>query len=43
VDDVHDLLTGSGWSPLEYRVFVPESTLHSPDAYRFQLWMAEAQ
>jgi hypothetical protein len=43
VDDVHDLLTDSGWSPLEYRVFVPESTLHSPDAYRFQLWMAEAQ
>jgi hypothetical protein len=43
VGDVHDLLTDSGWSPLEHRVLTPESTRHSPDAYRFQLWMAVAQ
>lgn len=41
VADVHAMLTDSGWSPLEQRVLVPESTRHmGVYAYTFQLWLA---
>lgn len=39
-DDIHDMLQAAGWHPLERQLLVPRSTLHLPDAYTYQLWMA---
>lgn len=38
--DIHHMLWEAGWSPLEVRLFTPESTRHMENAYTFQLWMA---
>lgn len=38
--DVHQMLWDADWSPLEVRLFTPESTRHLEYAYTFQLWMA---
>jgi hypothetical protein len=38
--DLHHMLWESGWSPLEVRLLVPESTRHIDNAYTYQLWMA---
>lgn len=38
--DMHEMLMDAGWSPLEYRKLVPRSTVHLPDTYHYQLWMA---
>lgn len=38
--DVHQMLQEMGWNPLELRLLRPQSTLHLPDSYTYQLWMA---
>lgn len=38
--DMHEMLRGSGWVPLESEVLVPESTRHLDGAYHYQLWLA---
>lgn len=39
--DIRALLQSTGWEPLDCRLLTPVSTRHYPDAYTFQLWMAE--
>lgn len=39
-EDIHAMLQEAGWSPLEFQRLVPQSTLHLPDTYHYQLWMA---
>jgi hypothetical protein len=41
--DIHHMLWEAGWSPLEVRLLVPESTRHMDNAYTYQLWMAVAR
>lgn len=41
-EDIHDLFRSTGWHPLERKLLTPVSTLHLPDAYTYQLWMAVA-
>jgi hypothetical protein len=38
--DIHEMLWDSGWSPLDVKLLVPESTRHMSNAYTYQLWMA---
>lgn len=38
--DVYDMLAAAGWEPLERQILVPQSTLNTPHAYRYQLWLA---
>lgn len=38
--DMHEMLMDAGWSPLEYRKLVPRTTVHLPDTYHYQLWLA---
>lgn len=38
--DVHQMLQGAGWDPVELKRLVPQSTLSLEHAYRYQLWMA---
>lgn len=40
---LHSMLLASGWTPLEKKLLVPESTRDYADAYTFQLWMAVAE
>lgn len=39
-DDVHRILEGAGWSPLELELLRPVSTWDMPGAYTYQLWLA---
>lgn len=38
--DIHEMLWDSGWSPLDVKLLVPESTRHMHNPYTYQLWMA---
>lgn len=38
--DLHHMLWETGWSPLEVKLLVPQSTRHMDNAYTYQLWMA---
>lgn len=40
-DDLRAMLAGAGWAPLAHEVFVPLSTRHMHNPYRYQLWLAE--
>lgn len=38
-DGVREMLEAAGWTPVEYRVFVPE--FRPPSGYDFQFWMCK--
>lgn len=38
--DMHQMLQDAGWSPVELKRLVPQSTLSLEHAYHYQLWMA---
>jgi hypothetical protein len=42
-NDLHQMLMDAGWTPLELRWLVPESTRTLEHAYHYQLWMAVAR